>query len=114
MKQQVLKMKHKTPNLLISEYSARGILDTLYTPKVQQSLFENVVDEIRQSVKNNKKEVVVCNLPQVELSVTIPQSSFVSTLKSAIEFYIKIEDYHKCTQINNLIQELENGRRIKT
>ena len=107
-------MKHKTPNLLISEYSARGILDTLYAPKVQQSLFENVVDEIRQSVKNNKKEVVVCNLPQVELSVTIPKSSFVPALKSAIDFYLKVEDYHKCTQINNLIQELENGRRVKT
>jgi len=107
-------MKHKTPNLLISEYSARGILDTLYAPKVQQSLFENVVDEIRQSVKNNKKEAIICNLPQVELSVTLPKSSFITTLKSAIEFYLKIEDYHKCTQINNLIQELENGRAIKT
>jgi hypothetical protein len=107
-------MKHKTPNLLLNEYSARGILDTLYAPKVQQSLFETVVDGIKLSVKTDKKEFVVCNIPQVELNVTIPKSSFVPALKSAIDFYLKVEDYHKCTQINNLIQELENGRRIKT
>jgi hypothetical protein len=107
-------MKKQTPNLLLNEYSARGILDTLYSPKVQQALFEAVINEIRQSVKTNKKEAIICNLPQVELSVTLPKSSFITTLKSAIEFYLKIEDYHKCTQINNLIQELENGRAIKT
>jgi hypothetical protein len=107
-------MKHKTPNLLINEYSARGILDTLYAPKIQQSLFETVVDEIKLSIKTDKKEVIVCNLPQVELSVTIPKTSFITTLKSAIDYYLKVEDYHKCTQINNLIQELENGRRVKT
>jgi len=107
-------MKKQTPNLLLNEYSARGILDTLYAPKVQQALFEAITNEIRQSVKTNKKEAIICNLPQVELSVTLPKSSFITTLKSAIEFYLKIEDYHKCTQINNLIQELENGRAIKT
>lgn len=107
-------MKNQTPSLLINEYSARGILDTLYTPKIQQSLFENVVNGIKQSVKIDKKEVAVCNIPQVELSVFIPKSSFIPTLKSAIEYYLKVEDYSKCTQINNLIQELENGRRVKT
>jgi hypothetical protein len=107
-------MKNQTPSLLINEYSARAILDTLYTPKIQQSLFENVVNGIKQSVKLNKKEVAVCNIPQVELSVSIPNSSFIPTLKSAIEYYLKVEDYSKCTQINNLIQELENGRRVKT
>lgn len=107
-------MKKQTPNLLINEYSARGILDTLYAPKVQQALFEAIVDEIKQSIKTDKKEAIICNLPQVELSVTLPKSSFVATLKSAIEFYLKMEDYHKCTLINNLIQELENGRKVKT
>jgi hypothetical protein len=49
-------MKRHLPNILLKEYSTRGILDTLFAPKIQHSIFENVVDGMKQAIKDNKKE----------------------------------------------------------
>ena len=105
-------MTRKTPNIVLMEYSLRGVLDTLFAPKIQQLLFNYVVDEIRKAIKDNRKELVICNINQLETSIAIPKTDFIQVLKSSLEYFVKVEDYPKCSQINKLIQELENGQRI--
>ena len=106
-------MMKKQPNIVFLEYSLRGILDTIFTPKIQHLLFSYVVDGIKRSIKDNKKELVICDINQLETNIVISSKNFIQVLKSSLEYFVKIEDYFKCTQINNLIQELENGQRIK-
>ena len=107
-------MEKKIPNIVFLEYSLRGILDTLFTPKIQQLLFEKVIDEIKKSHKTTKKEIVICNINQFECDIAISKNDFIPALESALNYYVQIEDYPKCTQINKLIQEIQDGRRIKT
>jgi hypothetical protein len=95
------------------EYSLRGVLDTLFAPKIQQLLFNNVVGGIQKAIKENKKELVICDINQLETSIAISNINFTSALKASLEYFVKLEDYSKCSQINKLIQELENGQRIK-
>jgi len=106
-------MTRKTPNIVLMEYSLRGILDTLFAPKIQQLLFNNIVDGIQKSIKDNKKELVICDINQLETSIAISNINFTAALKASLEYFVKLEDYSKCSQINKLIQELENGQRIK-
>lgn len=106
-------MTKKTPNIVLMEYSLRGVLDTLFAPKIQQLLFNHIVDGMQKVIKDNKKELVICNINQLETSIAIAKPNFIPALKSSLEYFIKIEDYSKCSQINKLIQELENGQRIK-
>lgn len=105
--QQVLIMKRHLPNILLKEYSTRGILDTLFTPKIQHSIFENVVDGMKQAVKDNKKEFMLCSIPQLEANIVITKENYLSALKSSLEYFIKVEDYRKCSQIDILYKELE-------
>ena len=106
-------MTRKTPNIVLMEYSLRGVLDTLFAPKIQQLLFNHVVDGIQKAIKDNKKELVICDINQLETSIAISKPNFIPSLKSSLEYFVKVEDYSKCSQINKLIQELENGQRIK-
>lgn len=106
-------MTRKTPNIVLMEYSLRGVLDTLFAPKIQQLLFNNVVGGIQKAIKENKKELVICDINQLETSIAISNINFTSALKASLEYFVKLEDYSKCSQINKLIQELENGQRIK-
>lgn len=103
----------KQPNIVILEYSSRGILDTLFAPKIQLLLFTYIVDGIKQSIKYNKKELVICDINQFETSIAISNKNFIPVLRSSLEYFVKTEDYSKCTQINNLIKELENGQGIR-
>ena len=106
-------MKKLITNLVFLEYSTRGIMDTIFTPKIQHLLFETVVEGIKMAVKNDKKEFIICSVNQLEVNINIPKSGFIPVLKSSLEYFIKTEDYLKCSQINELIQEVENGPRTK-
>jgi hypothetical protein len=102
-------MMKKTPSIVFLEYDLRGILDTLFTSKIQQLLFNQVVDNLQKSIKANKKEVVICNIDQIEASVVVSSDNFIPILKASLEYFIKVEDYSRCTQISKLINDLENG-----
>lgn len=104
----------KTPNIVFTDYSLRGIMDTLFAPKIQKLLFENVFINIKDALKTKKKEVVICNIIQVETSISIPKTHWVQALKSVLEYYVKVEDYSMCTQVNKLIKDIEDGRGIET
>ena len=104
----------KTPNIVFTDYSLRGIMDTLFAPKIQKLLFESVFTSIKNTLKTKKKEVIICDIIQVETSILIPKTHWAHALKSVLEYYIKVEDYSMCTQVNKLIKDIEDGRGIKT
>ena len=104
----------KTPNIVFIDYSLRGIMDTLFAPKIQKLLFESVFTSIKNALKTKKKEVIICDIIQVETSILIPKTHWAHALKSVLEYYIKVEDYSMCTQVNKLIKDIEDGRGIKT
>ena len=49
-------------------------MDTLFAPKIQKLLFENVFTSIKSALKTKKKEVVICDIIQVETSISIPKT----------------------------------------
>lgn len=105
-------MKKKTPNLILANYSLRGVLDTLFNTKVQEVLYIETFNSIKNAIQAKKRECVVCDIKQLESTITLPKQNWEPALKSILEYYIKIEDYDKCSQINKLIQEL-NGEGSK-
>ena len=100
----------KTPNIVFIDYNLRGIMDTLFAPKIQKLLFESVFTSIKDALKTKKKEVVICDIIQVETSISIPKTHWVQALKSVLEYYVRVEDYSMCTQVNKLIKDIEDGR----
>ncbi len=88
-------------------------MDTIFTPKIQHLLFETVVEGIKLALRSNKKEFTICSINHLEVNITIPKAGFVSALKSALDHFIKTEDYLKCSQINELIQEANGQRTTK-
>jgi hypothetical protein len=105
-------MKKKTPNLILSNYSLRGVLDTLFNTKVQEILYIETFNSIKKALQEKKRECVVCDIGQLETTITLSKSNWEPALNSILEYYVKIEDYDKCSQINKLIQEL-NGEGSK-
>jgi hypothetical protein len=104
--------KKKTPNLILTNYSLRGVLDTLFDTKVQGILYMETFNSIKKSLQEKKRECVICDIEQLETTITLPKSNWEPALKSILEYYIKVEDYNMCSQINKLIQEL-NGEGSK-
>ena len=85
-------------------------MDTLFAPKIQELLFENAFRSIQNALKTKKKEVIICDITQVESSISIPRNYWINVLKSVLEYYVKVENYSMCTQVNKLIKDIEDGR----
>jgi galactose-1-phosphate uridylyltransferase len=105
-------MRKHSPNIVLTNYSLRGILDTLFNTEVQTVLYNETFESIKTALQTKKRECVVCNIGQLETTITLSKPSWEPALKSILEHYVKIEDYDKCSQINKLIQEL-NGEGSK-
>jgi hypothetical protein len=43
----------------------------------------------------------------LEANIVITKENYLSALKSSLEYFIKVEDYRKCSQIDILYKELE-------
>ena len=99
----------KTPSIVFLDYDSRGILDTIFAPNIQHLLFTNVVDNLHKAIKTNKKEVTICNIDQIETSVVVPNSNFLQVLEASLEYFVRVEDYSRCSQISKLINSLKNG-----
>lgn len=98
----------KIPNIIFIDYSLKGIMDTLFAPKMQKLLFENIFNSIKDASKTKKKEVIICDITQIEISILLPKTHWIHTLRSILEYYIKIEDYLMCAQIDKLIKDIKN------
>ena len=62
---------------------------------------------MKQAIKSNKKEFTICAIPQLEANIVITKENYLPTLKASLEYFIRVEDYRKCSQIDILYKELE-------
>ena len=88
-------------------------MDTLFTPKIKKLLFDSAFENIKGAIKTKKKEVIICDVTQLETSIAIPRTDWGKVLNSSLEYYIEIEDYSACVEVNKLIKDIEDGQRVK-
>lgn len=73
-------------------------------------IYDNVVEAIQANFENLELDEITAvkiMINRVEYSVRLSRSKFVSSLKSAISFYEKIEEYEKCQKCLDIIEQLE-------
>jgi hypothetical protein len=99
----------KTPNIIFPDYSLEGIHDVLSNSENKKVLFESIFNKIKNSYKTSKKEIIVCDIIQLEVSISISKVNWVKALQAALDYNVSIEDYSTCTQINKLIKDIQNG-----
>ena len=71
-------------------------------PQVYKSLIEGV----SEAIKNNKKEIKLCEVKNSNLYITVEKTKWKSSLDSALQFYINKEEYEECSKIKDLIDKL--------
>lgn len=68
---------------------------------------------IHNSMRNNLTELVLLVHPNVGGVIRIEQNEFKEVLELALDFFLKREDYKKCSSIKEIISELETGKKPK-
>ena len=75
------------------------------SPKKRQ-VYKSLVDGVSEAIKTNKNEIKLCEVKNSNLYITVEKQEWKKSLDSALQFYIDIEEYEKCSKIKKLIDKL--------
>ena len=78
--------------------------DELSSKKHQ--VYKSLIDGVSEAIKTNKKEIKLCEVKNSNLYITVEKPEWKKSLDSALQFYIDIEEYEKCSKIKKLIDKL--------
>ena len=74
-------------------------------PKKHQ-VYKSLVDGVTEAIKSDKEEIKLCEVKNSNTYITVEKPEWKDSLDSALQFYIKKEEYEQCSKIKNLIDKL--------
>ena len=75
------------------------------SPKKHQ-VYKSLIEGVSEAIKTNKKEIELCEVKNSNIYITVEKTKWKSSLDSALQFYIDIEEYEECSKIKDLIDKL--------
>ena len=75
------------------------------SPKKHQ-VYKSLIDGVTEAIKENKKEIKLCEVKHSGIYITVEKTEWKKSLDSALQYYIDIEEYEKCSKIKDLIDKL--------
>lgn len=79
-------------------------------------IYDRVLDAIKNNYKDNSIEeikVVTIILNNIEYSINLSRSKFVSGLENAFTFFEAAEEYEKCQSCLDIIKDLSKKKKKK-
>tara|TARA_Y100001973_G_C5194662_1_gene333392 strand:+ start:2420 stop:2689 length:270 start_codon:yes stop_codon:yes gene_type:complete len=75
------------------------------SPKKHQ-VYKSLIDGVTEAIKTDKKEIKLCEVKNSGIYITVEKQEWKTSLDSALQYYISIEEYEECSKIKNLIDKL--------
>ena len=88
-----------TRRIPIFEYN-----EELSSKKTQ--VYKSLVEGVTEAIKSNKEEIRLCEVKNSNTYITVEKPEWKDSLDSALQFYIKKEEYEQCSKIKDLIDKL--------
>lgn len=100
--------KRVVPNLYIASNDDEE-LDTLQNnPHFKDVIFNCVILGIEDALKNKKKEALLVELNSSGNYVSIPQDKWETSLSNAEKYFIGLEEYETCSDIQKLKESIKS------
>ena len=90
-------MTRKIPIISLKDFEAKA-----KKPIMMKSLVSNIAE----GVKDNLESVNIAEIKNHDIILSVPKTEWKGGLETAMEYYIKTEEYEECTKIKNLIKRL--------
>ena len=106
-------MPYKTINMTSLNFSGENIsLESVFSQH-KKLIYDRVVEEISKNYKDETVEsihIIKITINNSENSVNLPREKFISGLENAIEYFVELEEYEKCQDCLNIINEIKSKK----
>ena len=69
-------------------------------------VYKSLIDGVTEAIKTDKKEIKLCEVKNSGIFITVEKTEWKDSLDSALQYYIKTEEYEECSKIKDLIDKL--------
>lgn len=75
-------------------------------PEIVEVVLDETVFAIKEGINRNKKSISLFEVANTEYYIELKKDKWKPSLEKALEYYIKKEEYKKCAECRDLINQL--------
>ena len=72
----------------------------------KHQVYKSLIEGVTEAIKSDKKEIKLCEVKNSGVFITVEKPEWRESLDSALQYYVDIEEYEKCSKIKDLIDKL--------
>ena len=99
-------MKRKVPVFRVSARPGTSYDNLTRVPELTEIVIEETISAIKEGIKKNKKSIPLFEIAGSDCYIELEKNNWKSSLENAIEYYIEKEEYSKCVECRDLINQL--------
>lgn len=99
-------MKRRVPVFRVNVRPGASYEMLTEVPGIKEVIIEETVLAIKEGIKKKKKSIPIFEIAGSNYYVEIEKNNWKSSLENAIEYYVELEDYNKCIECRDLINQL--------
>ena len=100
--------KKKVTNIELPYKNVKDIINLASKKEFVGFILKNSYEAISEAVEDNLDKVELFNILNLSLVIKLEKSNFKPVLERITQYYVEMEDYDKCIEIQLLIKKIEN------
>lgn len=102
-----MKLKRKIPLLKVVVEPGANYNQLTKIPIIQEVVNGEVLIAVREAVKKKRKKIVLFEVADSGYYIELEKENFKKSLQSAMDYFVEKEDYDKCIECRDLINNLD-------
>ena len=99
-------MKRKVPVFRVNANPGASYDNLTKVPGLKHVIIEETVIAIKEGMKKNKKSTPIFEIAGSDCYLEIEKDKWKLSLENALNYYVEHEDYDKCIECRDLINQL--------
>lgn len=101
------KSKEEITTIEISQRSKKDLKELSNSKEFQDIIMKDAFRSIKKAIDKKRKKVELFNVINLSIIIEIPNTGFSSALKKISKYFEINEEYEKCAEIKQLINQIK-------
>ena len=99
-------MKRKIPVFKVRVQPGASYDQLHEIPEVKEVVIEEIITAIKDAIKRKKSSIELFEVADSDYYLELKKDQFKPSLETAIEYFVKKEEYDRCIECRDLINKL--------
>jgi len=99
-------MKRKIPVFKVRVQPGASYDQLHEIPEVKEVVIEEIITAIKDAIKRKKSSIELFEVADSDYYLELKKDQFKPSLETAIEYFVKKEEYERCIECRDLINKL--------